>query len=74
MNYKITLKKGKKDVAIQGVSMEEFINGDEPVITVFINGENDTKEAIHFPRDPSVSLNDFESVENEAYTFAKIAE
>lgn len=71
--FVLTLKKGKKNVDIQGVSMEEFINGETPVISVFINGENDTKEVINFPRDLSVAVNDFESTENEEYTFAKVA-
>lgn len=71
--FVLTLKKGKKNVDIQGVSIEEFINGETPVISVFVNGENDTKEVINFPRDLSVSINDFESTENEEYTFAKVA-
>ncbi len=74
MDFILKHKKTKKNVEIAGVSMEEM-NGDNPVIYVYVDvqGKNDTvtREKIEFVRDPSVSVEDFESAETEDFIFSK---
>lgn len=70
MEFTLKNKATKKVVEIQGVSMEEY-NGDSPVILVYVNGKDDAREVIELPRDPSVSVDDFTTTENEDFILTK---
>lgn len=70
-------KSSKKEVEIKGVSLEEYIDGDKPVVSVFIEtkeGKEIVKSTLHFDRDPSAAIGDFESLENDEYSLTQKAD